>query len=72
VALPEGRVEQVGVVRMNTSRTAGLPSRKGPKVSGNTSLGPTEYQISPDISSSSLRGAGTRRKLQSVMYSISS
>ena len=50
----------------------GLPSRKGPKVSGNTSRGPTVYQISPLSSSSSLRGAGTRRKLQSVRYSISS
>ena len=34
--------------------------------------GPTVYQTSPLISSSSLRGSGTRRKLQSVMYSISS
>jgi hypothetical protein len=43
---------------MNTSRTASLPSRNGPKVSGNTSRGPTLYQISPLISSSSLRGGG--------------
>ncbi len=57
---------------MNTSRTAGLPSRKGPKVSGKTSFGPTVYQTSPDISSSSQRGSGTLRKWQSVMYSISS
>jgi hypothetical protein len=28
-----------------------LPSKNGVKVSGKTSLGPTLYQVSPDISS---------------------
>ena len=35
---------------MKTSRTAGLPSRKGPKVSGNTSFGPTRV---PDLAATS-------------------
>ena len=46
--------------------------RNGAKVSGKTSRGPTGYQTSPDISSSSLRAAGTLRNVQSVRYSISS
>jgi hypothetical protein len=72
VLLPELRLQQVAWCCMKMLRTRGSPSRKGPNVSGNTSYLPTEYQISPDISSSSLRGVGTLRKLQSVTYSISS
>ena len=46
---------------MKTSRTPGWPSKKGAKVSGKTSRGPTGHQTSPLSSSSSLRGAGTAR-----------
>jgi hypothetical protein len=72
VALPEGGVEERRVVRHEDLAHAGLPSRNGAKVSGKTSCGPTWYQTSPDISSSSFCASGTLRKLQSVRYSISS
>jgi hypothetical protein len=72
VSLPVRGVEQVGVVRHEHLAHRRVAQQEGAEVSGKTSRGPTAYQISPESSSSSSRGGGTRRKLQSVTYSISS
>ena len=49
-----------------------LPEKNSRNSSGKISLGPTEYQGWPDISSASSRGSGMRLKLQSSNGSISS
>lgn len=72
LAVPEVGIQQVGVMAHEDLSHPRVTEQEGGEGLRKTSRGATGHQTSPDISSSSLRGAGARRKWQSVRYSISS